>query len=300
MNHLQTRSRSGTPPVAVSALAAADGPVSNCDCSHRLTAQVRRVMWAVATLLVCMSLSACATSEEPVEVREDDILGGTVDKVDRSVVAISVYNQKTNHTCSGAIVAPHVVVTAAHCVDPRDVGADNAIKVFMGDTFDSPWPWLYKPIKEFHVHPDYNPNNLFAGNDIAVIITSGALAQPPMPMNRVALSPADVGQPIRFVGFGRTDASKPESVGRRFQTTLSISLVTAKLVSSQGPTSSTCKGDSGGPGLIKRNGVEFIAGINSFGPADCKGGNSSTRMDVFAQAFVDGFIKTADPGFKAP
>ncbi len=261
---------------------------------------LRRSLLAAASVLACAPLSGCVANTDSVAANEDDIIGGTSDNVDRSVVAISVWNQQVSHTCSATVVSPHVVVTAAHCVDPGDVGVDNVVQVFMGDTLASPWPWLYKSVKEVHVPPNYDSGNIFSGNDIAVVITKSALGRPALPMNRVALGPSDVGRSIRFVGFGKTAANNPDSYGRRYQASLSITSVSSKFVSSSSANSFTCQGDSGGPGFIKRSGVEYIAGINSFGPANCNGANTSTRVDAFAQSFVDGYIHTFDPGFQAP
>lgn len=236
--------------------------------------------------------------EESIGVDSQPIVGGTKDKVTRSVVAISVWNQQTSRTCSGTIVAPHVVLTAAHCLAPGDVGSNNVVQVFMGDSLSSPWPWLFKSVKEFHIHPAYKPGLYTLGSDFAVVITKGALGRPPIPMNRIALKGADVGAPLRFVGFGQTDPNDPSSTGQRFQTTLSITSVLTNLIGSSGKSSSTCRGDSGGPGLLLRNGVEYVAGVNSYGSISCTNWNYSGRVDVVAASFVDPYIKKFDPNFK--
>ena len=150
------------------------------------------------------------------------------------------------------------------------------------------------------MHPSYSPDFVFFGFDIAVVVTKSALGRPALPMNRVALGQGDVGKPIRFVGYGQTKASNPDSAGRRYETTLSITEVSSKLIDSSSNSSATCNGDSGGPGFIKRNGVEYIAGVDSTGSALCNGANSSTRVDLFAKSFVDPYIQMYDPGFKAP
>lgn len=235
---------------------------------------------------------------EAIGVDAQPIVGGTKDKTDRSVVAISVWNKQASRTCTGTIVAPHVVLTAAHCLAPGDVGSNNVVQVFMGDSLSSPWPWLFKSVKEFHVHPAYKPGLHILGNDLAVVITNGALGRPPLPMNRIALTSSDVGASLRFVGFGLTDPKDPASSGTRFQTTLTLTSVTSNLVGSSSKTSSTCKGDSGGPGLLTRNGVEYVAGVNSYGSASCSGWNYSGRVDLFAASFVDPYIKKFDPGFQ--
>ena len=56
------------------------------------------------------------------------ILSGTFDTTDTSVVALlitSAEGPQDDALCSGTVVSPHVVLTAAHCLDEAIAGPIN-------------------------------------------------------------------------------------------------------------------------------------------------------------------------------
>jgi MYXO-CTERM domain-containing protein len=57
---------------------------------------------------------------------------------------------------------------------------------------------------------------------------------------------------------------------------------------------STCVGDSGGPGLVMRDGVERVATVTSYGDNDCNGFSASTRVDVHA-GWIAQMVAEHDP-----
>jgi hypothetical protein len=66
-------------------------------------------------------------------------------------------------------------------------------------------------------------------------------------------------------------------------------------------TPATCEGDSGGPLLIQRNGVESLAAVHSYGDSKkCDGTSFDMRADVDLVGFIDPIIAKSDPGFVAP
>jgi secreted trypsin-like serine protease len=276
--------------------------------SRLLRAGLARLARLAAFALVALPLGGCVVSTEEeltdedveVGVAESEIIGGSVDKGDKSVVSVLVWNQQVSRTCTGTVVSPRVVLTAAHCVAAGDVGSNNVVQIFVGNNTGAAWPWLYKSVAAVHVHPKYVTGNLLAGNDIAVVVAKKALGLPALPMNRVALTADDIDEPVRFVGYGKTDAGDPDSVGKKHQTTLELDSISSTLLTTSSAKSFTCSGDSGGPGLMKRNGVEYVAGVVSFGGAKCSTTNSSVRVDVYAKSFVDPYIAKYDPGFKIP
>ena len=54
----------------------------------------------------------------------------------------------------------------------------------------------------------------------------------------------------------------------------------------------TCNGDSGGPALMKIDGVETIVGVTSYGNADCSDGGFDARVDSDL-AFIDTYLPRA-------
>ncbi|MBM4375559.1 MAG: trypsin-like serine protease, partial [Deltaproteobacteria bacterium] len=134
---------------------------------------------------------------------------------------------------------------------------------------------------------------------LGVVITKADLGRPAIPMNRTALGAANLGAPIRFVGYGKSVANDAGSLGTRRSAWLTVSAVSTGLVGSQGGGKAfTCNGDSGGPGLVTLGGVPRIVGVNSHGNLTCSGTNWSTRVDTFAASFVDPYISKFDPAWK--
>lgn len=251
--------------------------------------------------LMLVALTACVAEVDSIgeiDSSEESIIGGEVDKSTRSVVAIVAWNNQHSSTCSGTIVAPHVVLTAAHCLEKAVADKSMTVQVFMGDSLSSPWPWLFRSVKEFHMHPKYQPGMVTLGNDIGVVITNGKLGRAPVPMNRTQLDDNDVGTPIRYVGFGMSKANDGTTTGTRRSAWLTMNWVTPGLIGSKsGGDAFTCRGDSGGPGLVSLDGVVRVVGVHSYGAFACNGTSWSTRADQFAESFVDPFIAKFDPGF---
>ena len=260
---------------------------------------VGRALAAAAALAL---LGGCGEPDATPESSESDIIDGTADDSDPAVVAVSVVTDQYKRICSGTVVSPHVVMTAAHCFLPALEGDHLRLWVIRGDDADTPWPWRwYSAVPADTVtHPDYIEGYHLGGSDIAAVITESAIDATPLPMNRLPMTSSDVGTPVRFVGFGQTDANDRKSTGRKNQVTLSITNVDADRFSSNAATGHICGGDSGGPGLIQRDGVDYVAGINSYAELGCVGTNTSTRVDAFAASFMDAIVAQHDPDYVPP
>jgi len=87
------------------------------------------------TVLVCLAAACSPYDEESVALgnTQDGIVNGSVNNGDPAVVALTVWNQAF---CSGTLITPTVVLTAAHCLPPNlnDVGIYDYtdISVFFG------------------------------------------------------------------------------------------------------------------------------------------------------------------------
>ena len=254
-------------------------------------------------LVLALLCGACQPGS-PADWKSEPIVGGTRDITDPAAVLILIQNNVQNFLCSGTIVSPHVVLTAAHCVDDALNGPGYTWYVYYGSDFratDGSQDIARTTTR--HFDPKYDPQYPELGHDIGVVITSSALTATPLAMNRTPLGPETIGRTARVIGFGDSIPGQPNTTEIRRQATATIATVDDKLISYSWNKALACNGDSGGPLLMTIHGNEVIVGVHSFvdgTPADCKGPDSDTRLDVYAASFVDPIIAEADPGFVQP
>ncbi len=239
------------------------------------------------------------------------IIAGDVDTDDSGAVLIMIKKvsfSKPFEWCTGAVVSPHVIVTAAHCVavTPADVPADAKLSVFVGPAYDYDVPptdpSLFYEIAETHIDPDYKDATAQTqGHDIAVLVTRDPLPVTPFEMIDGPLDDSVVGATVRLIGAGANvlPSTGKYSTGVRKVVSLPITKLDPLYLQEEGAAGSTCVGDSGGPTLLMRDGRELLLGIHAatVGVPECTGVNYDTRIDLYAQSFIAPIVAQADPGF---
>jgi V8-like Glu-specific endopeptidase len=235
----------------------------------------------------------------PLQVGESSsgIIGGTTDTADPGVVLL--FAQQPGSTsgslCTAEIISPHVVLTAAHCVSPAEVGAGAQFIVYTGPDFNNQVQADTLQVSETHPNPAWDANNLPGGHDVGVAILAQATTITPLPFNASPMAQTMVGQSVRFVGYGLDNATAQTGAGVKRQTTTMLSdYDNVKLHFADG-THETCNGDSGGPAFMMMGGVETIVGTTSYGDVNCAAGGYDTRVDA-ENAFITGYVKQFDPG----
>ena len=208
------------------------------------------------------------------------IINGTQDPGDDNVVALV---DIAGFFCTGTLVAPRVVVTAAHCVvEVQDL---TKLKVYFGPRVGSGGREIR--VVSGKAHPQASPDNV-QDVDIAVL----ALAEPapfaPKKMNSTPLDQSSVGKPLRLVGYG-TDDPQANGGGVKRQTTTRVTSYTPAELQFGGTGTSACYGDSGGPAFMTVGGQELLVGVTSGGDENCTEGSYS-RVDVHLASFVQPFI----------
>jgi MYXO-CTERM domain-containing protein len=251
---------------------------------------VKRAALLVLTSLAC---AACAGPEATDEARQP-IVGGTPDTGDPAVVMLVSYppDQSTFDACTASLVAPKVLLTAAHCLDPQK-HPGWTFGVFTGpdaspfSTAPQLAPHLL-PVAEVHMHPEYDSKAPFHA-DIGVALLVDPLDVTPLPVNRAPLDDKLVGGPARIVGYGQIKYGEYHAEKREAATVIGAigmddTLVVGDLMHR------SCVGDSGGPALVTLNGVETIVGVDSYAElTGCLEPAHYRRPDRYTD-FVDTYV----------
>ncbi len=218
-----------------------------------------------------------------------------------------VYLDTGSMLCTGTLISPEVVVTAGHCLDRVlasrvSVGFGSYTSSYGGGDM------VWYQASEVDVHPSYFGGDSYTPprNDIALLrLSSNAPAEispiPILPAN-LALTGADIGQDLEYVGFGDTETG---ASGTKLTYTATLNWVCTdppgcaydggnvvgapNTIGQSQQDGGTCVGDSGGPAFFLRSGKEYLAGVTSYGDMYCVKFGFSTKVDEF-EAFIYDFV----------
>ncbi len=234
-----------------------------------------------AAIMESLDLPSRSAEGEAAAVR---IINGTVTTAYPSVGLIG---DNTGYFCTGTLIAPQFVLTAAHCAE----GVGNTSGRFQvgSSTYST---------SQVFVHPSYNSNLIGDdnANDIAIYKLSTPVTN--VAPSQIYRSTPTVGQILTLVGFGgggTGNSGTDGSFGTKRVGTTPIDSVTPKMIRwtfDNNTESNTAPGDSGGPAFVTVAGSTFIAGITSGGELASAGiGDNSfdTRVDAFA-SWIDSIV----------
>lgn len=241
------------------------------------------------TLAASLLAIGCQQGEPAIGRDQANLIFGDVDEGHPAAVALSRFGRPF---CTGTLISPSVVLTAAHCVDM--LAGDPDVTIFFGT--DIREEGVRIGVRETIAHPGWT-GNLSGGNDIGMLL----MDFPVDPELAIPLSLFDmtqeIGTEVERVGFGIYDAATMAIDGQKrtgFTTVTQVPAGADTFIAGD-PDLITCSGDSGGPAFIEKEGVVYVAGVHSFGLEGCTSPrNGDTRVELFAEDFVLPWIQEKD------
>jgi V8-like Glu-specific endopeptidase len=284
-------------------------------------------------------LAAGCSSTDPSSTQTQAIQGGTVDTTDNYAVGVCVGNGpgQCQLLCSGALIAPNLVMTARHCVDqsPSAIDCTSASTVFGAQ--HAPTQYFYittyyvmqgQTTKGWHQAKQIftTPGSKVCGNDMALIMlsdnvptseTGGSYVTPVVQYSMT--DHTRYSTTVTAIGYGDTSATTQDAGTRHQLQNISLlcipgdksidcpaNAMTQMTVNEFISGDSTCEGDSGSSAYEQK---AFNKSVPvSFGVLSRGGSSGSTciqpvytRTDAWKDFIVNTALTAAsDGGYTAP
>jgi secreted trypsin-like serine protease len=254
------------------------------------------------------------------------VIGGRVASIAElpSLAFIRGKNLEGPFSCTGAMIAPRVVLTAGHCVEkPFEFAANppSSYRVLTGTASNAPRPSNVSRVSRAIFFPNFETSK--PQTDAGLLVLSAPVAAPALaiakPSDPGLLAP---GTAISIAGWGLTSPGAEEVPDLLHTGELAVQSVTycrrhvrdpgalprytpaSQLCALDRPRHrvSGCFGDSGGPAIAhRRDGTPVEVGIIVGGGPECSRSlpNIYTRVDRIS-SWVSAWVAAAERGAKPP
>ena len=166
---------------------------------------IQRWRWLklVSTGAILSHAVACIPKPTPSNI---NIVGGQPATPHAHPFMVSIYSERNQQTiCGGSLIAPKVVLTAAHCFsDAWFPGWQHKVRIGKHNILKKEAREESLSIAKVRIHPDFVATDRGMRHDIALVFLQSASQFPPIRLNRDPAQPS-IGSLLKVVGWGLTN-----------------------------------------------------------------------------------------------
>lgn len=232
---------------------------------------MKNALLLVASIFAVAACAPTTNSQNEIQTSADQagIIGG--DKVSASSnigrSTVGIYESKIGYICTGTLIAKNLVLTAAHCVDPK---AKN-LEIYFTPEIKGAKPEQRRTVNTAIVHDKYKTDVAAKeSNDIAILRFDGEAPAG----YEVAPMLFDQGYLYNnrntiVAGYGLNFATIIKKGAGVLRTTRlpidDVNYSATEVLLGQSVRKGICSGDSGGPAYLEINGQLYVWGVASRG-----------------------------------
>lgn len=278
--------------------------------------------WVIAAAFMANACGGTDIELSPEGLSSQEIVSGQL--ANASQVFGTVYLQISGGNCTGTLISPTVVVTAAHCVAPQPGWVIPASQIQVGagalDVTYAQASQIYS-VSAVTPHPQYtylapgytnDPTGLGNMNDIAVLVLStpvqGLQPVPILSSNELDAQMVPGSTQLLISGYGLLQAGGYPNTSLYIAATPYQRRSESEILTGGIGAPDTCQGDSGGPAYLVVGSQPYLVGATSRGIAntniECGAGGVSTLVPAFvnwiASVSYGGYTAPGGPGVVTP